>query len=225
MNFLLLTNFVAASCQAFSPPSRGTFAPSSSPDALNPNLIEGDIVVPESHDGTRLAPEAFLSDKVLLWPRGRVPYRQDKRTVELELVFRFETYKWDGVEEPVFSDAQIANITQALGQVSREVPCIEFRSVIQSWVKIWISYTGSFRAVGADFKGPHLVFTLMGDNRNPAGSCFSYVGRVQGKNQGKGQIVNLGMPGCLNIGIILHETLHALGLLFFLSLEIHIQNI
>ena len=77
MNFLLLTNFVAASCQAFSPPSRGTFAPSSSPDALNPNLIEGDIAVPESHDGTRLAPEAFLSDKVLLWPRGRVPYRQD----------------------------------------------------------------------------------------------------------------------------------------------------
>jgi len=100
---------------------------------------------------------------------------------------------WDGVEEPIFSEAQIENITQALGQISGEVPCIEFR------------------AVGTDFKGPHLVFSLMGDDRNPAGSCFSYVGRVQGKNQGKGQLVNLGLPRCLNIGIILHETLHALG--------------
>jgi hypothetical protein len=181
MNLLLLTTFVAAaSCQAFSPPSRGTFAPPSSGEALNPNLIEGDIAVPESHDGSPLASEAFLSDRALLWPRGRVPYR-------------LETYMWDGVEEPVFSDDQIENITQALGQISREVPCIEFR------------------AVGTNFKGPHLVFSLMGDDRNPAGSCFSYVGRVQGKNQGKGQLVNLGMPRCLSIGIILHETLHALG--------------
>ena len=51
----------------------------------------------------------------------------------------------------------------------------------------------------------------MGDDRNPAGSCFSYVGRVQGKNQGKGQLVNLGMPRCLSIGIILHETLQRGG--------------
>ena len=84
-------------------------------------------------------------------------------------------------------------------------------------------YPDTFRAVGTDYKGPHLVFTLMGDDQNPAGSCFSYVGRVQGKNQGKGQVVNLGMPGCLSIGIILHETLHALGLLIFLLREIHIH--
>ena len=64
----------------------------------------------------------------------------------------------------------------------------------------------------------------MGDDRNPAGSCFSYVmGRVQGKHQGKGQLVNLGMPRCLNIGIILHEMLHALGLLIFRLLEINIH--
>ena len=75
MKLLFFTIFVASSCQAFSPPSRGTFAPPSSQDALNPNLIEGDIAVPESHDGTRLAPEAFLWNKVLLWPRGRVHYR------------------------------------------------------------------------------------------------------------------------------------------------------
>ena len=76
MKLLLLTTFVAASsCQAFSPPSRGTFAPPSSQDALNPNLMAGDIAVPESLDGTRLAPEAFLSNSILLWPRGHVPYR------------------------------------------------------------------------------------------------------------------------------------------------------
>jgi len=108
-----------ASCQTFSPPSRGTFAPPSSPgDALNPNLIEGDIAVPENHDGTQLAQEAFLSDTVLLWPRGHVPYR-------------LATDTWEGVEEPVFTDAQIENITQALGQISNEVPCIQFRSVFK----------------------------------------------------------------------------------------------
>ena len=49
----------------------------------------------------------------------------------LDLVFRLETDVWDGVEEPIFSEAQIENITQALGQISGAVPCIEFRSVIQ----------------------------------------------------------------------------------------------
>lgn len=63
----------------------------------------------------------------------------------------------------------------------------------------------------------------MGDDRNPPDSCFSYVGMVQGKNQGKGQLVNLGLPRCLNIGIILHQTLHALGLLFSLLLEMDIH--
>ena len=29
---------------------------------------------------------------------------------------------------------------------------------------------------------------------------------------GNGQVVNLGAPSCLTIGMILHETLHALGL-------------
>ena len=138
MKLLLLTTFVASSsCQAFSPPSRGTFAPPSSQDALNPNLIEGDIAVPESHDGTRLAPEAFLSNSILLWPRGHVPYRfEASKWKVLDLVFRLETDVWDGVEEPIFSEAQIENITQALGQISGEVPCIEFRSVIQWRVNI-----------------------------------------------------------------------------------------
>ena len=38
--------------------------------------------------------------------------------------------------------------------------------------------------------------------------CYTQVGRV---DQGDGQVINLGAPECLAVGIILHETLHALG--------------
>ena len=52
-----------------------------------------------------------------LWPRGRVPYR-------------LETFEWAGVEEPIFADEQIENITQALGHIERETPCIHFLWVL-----------------------------------------------------------------------------------------------
>ena len=53
----------------------------------------------------------------------------------------------------------------------------------------------------------------MGDELNPAHVCFSYVGRVGGRGVDKGQVVNLGSAACLAIGMILHETLHSLGLI------------
>ena len=65
-----------------------------------------------------------------------------------------------------------------------------------------------FSEVDSSFKGPHLIFTNMGDEVNPAHLCYSQVGRM---GKGKGQIVNLGSSGCFVIGRILHETLHALG--------------
>ena len=65
----------------------------------------------------------------------------------------------------------------------------------------------------ADFSGPHLIFSVMGDELNPAHACFSYVGRVGGQGVDKGQVVNLGSAACLAIGMILHETLHSLGLI------------
>ena len=64
-----------------------------------------------------------------------------------------------------------------------------------------------FREVPANFSGPHLIFTNMGDDQTPAYSCASYVGM----RSGPGQVVNLGAPECLSIGGVLHETLHALG--------------
>ena len=80
-----------------------------------PTLVEGDIAIPESHAG-RGADEldAFLSDPELLWPNGFVPYC-------------FETFEWEGVKHPIFMDNQIANITQALGQITWNVPCIKFK--------------------------------------------------------------------------------------------------
>ena len=65
-----------------------------------------------------------------------------------------------------------------------------------------------FSEVDSSFRGAHLIFTNMGDGVNPAHLCYSQVGRIGKSN---GQFVNLGSYGCLVVGRILHETLHALG--------------
>jgi hypothetical protein len=62
-----------------------------------------------------------------------------------------------------------------------------------------------------DYAHPHLIYTNMGDLKNDPNLCFSHVGRVGAQGGRRGQIINLGSPGCLAFGIILHETLHALG--------------
>ena len=103
--------FLFAKCLAFAPPTRGTFDAALS--TSTPNLVEGDIAVPVGHLGAGIAPEAFLSKKTNLWPRGVVYYK-------------FETYEWDGVVEPVFLDSQMENITQALQLIMHNVPCIKF---------------------------------------------------------------------------------------------------
>ena len=71
-------------------------------------------------------------------------------------------------------------------------------------VKSQKSYISILREVNATFQGSHLIFTAMGGT-----SCFSNVGRVGGI---KGQLVNLGSLQCLHQGMVIHETLHALGL-------------
>ena len=100
-----------AKCLAFEPPSRGTFELAPSRSTLN--LVEGDMAVPVGHLGAGTAPEAFLSKKANLWPRGVVYYQ-------------FETFEWGGVVEPVFLDSQMENITQALQLIMHNVPCIKF---------------------------------------------------------------------------------------------------
>ena len=57
-----------------------------------------------------------------------------------------------------------------------------------------------FRLVDADFRGPHLIYSVMGDELNPAHACFSYVGRVGGRGFNKGQVINLGSAACLAVG-------------------------
>ena len=92
---------------------RGEFAPPE--DTISPNLMQGDIAVPVSHIGADEDTfDAFVNDQKALWMNGIVRYR-------------IEEDEYEGVVEPVFSDAQIANITTALEQIETEVPCIEFR--------------------------------------------------------------------------------------------------
>ena len=101
-----------ATSDAFNPSHRGEFA--SSQDTTSLNLVEGDIVLPErqlrSAGGTL---SANLVDETALWPKGFIRYR-------------FETDDFGDGPEPVFSDAQIENITQALQKISTGVPCIDF---------------------------------------------------------------------------------------------------
>ena len=66
-----------------------------------------------------------------------------------------------------------------------------------------------FREVDQSYQGPHLIFTNMGDGQNPAHLCYSQVGRM---DEGNGQFINLGSPECLEMGRVLHETLHSLGM-------------
>ena len=92
-------------------PFRGTFTSSQT----TPTLVEGDIAIPESQVGR--GPEeldAFLADPALLWPNGFVPYC-------------FETFEWEGELLPILLDEQIDNVTQALGNITSDVPCIKFK--------------------------------------------------------------------------------------------------
>ena len=74
------------------------------------------------------------------------------------------------------------------------------------------------REVSESYHGPHLIFTL-----TDGIGCYSNVGRT-GSN---GQLINLGSSDCLQKGIIIHETLHALGTvcdLYILRLFSHLQS-
>ena len=77
--------------------------------------MQGDIAVPVSQTGADEDTQyAFVTDQKALWNTGIVRYR-------------IEEDEYEGVVEPVFTDAQIENITTALGQIETEVPCFEFR--------------------------------------------------------------------------------------------------
>ena len=75
------------------------------------------------------------------------------------------------------------------------------------------------REVEEDYVGPHLIFTLQGDDNLPAYGCCSYVGRVSPQGGHRGQVVNLGASQCLAVGTVIHEILHAMGKWPGLSVE------
>ena len=91
---------------------RGEFAPAQ--DTISSNLVQGDIAVPVNRTGADDVMYGFVTDQKALWNKGIIPYR-------------IEEDEYEGNWEPVFTDAQIANITTSLGQIEAEVPCIRFR--------------------------------------------------------------------------------------------------
>ena len=91
--------------------ARGEFAPPQ--DTVSPNLVQGDMAVPVSQTGEDTL-DAFVRDRKALWNTGVVPYR-------------FEMDEYEGNIEPVFTDAQMRNISECLQDIETEVPCLEFR--------------------------------------------------------------------------------------------------
>ena len=106
--------------------------------------------------------------------------------------------------DPVFLDSQIENITIALQKITDGVPCIHFRFVVFFLPKFGIFV---FSNESVDISQPHLLFTNMGFGGSPPHLCYSLVGRLKTGEQG----INLGQEGCLAVGRIMHETMHALG--------------
>ena len=51
----------------------------------------------------------------------------------------------------------------------------------------------------------------MGDNDWPPQGCWAYTGKVGPVGGENGQTVNLGNPGCMNMGTVIHEVMHSLG--------------
>ncbi len=88
---------------------RGNFVP----PETSPNLVQGDIAVPDTHLGTGQPPDAFLNEETKLWPRGFVPYRID-------------TFEHGGIVRPIFLDEQINIITLAHTKIMTDVPCLKF---------------------------------------------------------------------------------------------------
>ena len=77
-----------------------------------PLIVEGDIAVTESSDGSTRALNAFRTAQESVWPKGIVRYR-------------FDVDPWDG--EPMFHEAERDNISLALRKIENGVPCMEFR--------------------------------------------------------------------------------------------------
>ena len=99
------------------PRARGEFA--SHEGSQSGQLVEGDMAVPGQAMVAGTVQEAFLANRTQLWPQGLVSYR-------------FETFQWDGITEPVFLDSQMENITLALEEIAQDVPCIKFRLTMAS---------------------------------------------------------------------------------------------
>ena len=114
--FLTFANLLL-SVVSVRPRARGEFA--TDDGGQGAHLVEGDMAVAGQDMVAGTVQEAFLANRTQLWPQGLVSYR-------------FETFQWDGITEPVFLDSQMENITLALEEIAQDVPCIKFRLTMAS---------------------------------------------------------------------------------------------
>ena len=75
-------------------------------------LVEGDVVMPVTKGGG-MTKNAFLNDPSNLWSNGVVFYR-------------FETFKWEEGEKPIFDEQQIDSIRTIFQDIKREIPYLKF---------------------------------------------------------------------------------------------------
>ncbi|KAJ6637360.1 Zinc metalloproteinase nas-4 [Pseudolycoriella hygida] len=97
-------------------------------------------------------------------------------------------YRWKEFNvqpDPAYNQREYKLINDALFNLKKALPCIKF---------------GIFPP-NKKVKGDY-VYVIKGKKNG----CNSYVGRVGGK-----QTMNLQSPGCMTVGTIMHEMIHALG--------------
>ena len=87
-------------------------------------------------------------------------------------------------------------VDKAMKAITKAVPCIKFTDVGYDWADYTQNYDGKCA------QSPAVLFTRW------TGGCNSYVGMLTHK---KSQGLNLA-NGCLTMGIVIHEILHALGM-------------
>ena len=78
------------------------------------NLLEGDVAAPRDSMGIQVS-NSFTLNSDHLWPNGVIPYL-------------FENLRLDGGgEEPILSNDHKQMVREAIADITKKVPCLQFR--------------------------------------------------------------------------------------------------
>jgi hypothetical protein len=102
------------------------------------NLLEGDVAAPKDSMGIQVS-NSFTLNSDHLWPNGVIPYL-------------FENLRLDGGgEEPILSDDHKQMVREAIADITKKVPCLQFRFGINEFT-IYIVCLNAGK-LGVDTKG------------------------------------------------------------------------